>query len=270
MSISPHVSGLNDTFTRIERAAEEAPEGTFEQTKRVAEAVGDASKAVMAALRDHDLVALNGDKLREVEAMIFGYLVAGNPLVADELAAAEGFAEALDGPAAQRVRDQLVRDRDALTAARGARQWVEGHRDDVEAITEWAPLSEAPYRASNGLIVETASKLEDLLEIGDAMKNILGFPSCAAYYAHRIFEGREQIFRVRKGDEVLACGQLEVKRFSMRLIGIRGMRDRAPPGETIVAIDNYITAVNDGAVEIGWEFGEDGFVERRPDASPRP
>ncbi|MGY3581457.1 hypothetical protein ACVIGB_000473 [Bradyrhizobium sp. USDA 4341] len=266
MSISSHITELNNRLTRIERAAEEAPAGTFMRTKDVADAVGEASNAVMAALKSHGFTTLNNDRLREVEAMLLGYLLAGNPGVHDELAAAEGFADALDGPAAARVRTQLIRDREALAAVRGGR-WIEGHRDDIEAGATWTPLSES-YQAANELTIEIASTIEDLLDIGERMNNILSQNSVAAYYAHRIIEGREHIFLIRSRGEAIACGELEAAEGKLKSIAIRGRLDRPATMEAIEALEDYISAVNAGELDVAYEVGADGFVERNPVSAP--
>lgn len=267
MSIASHVAQLNDRLTRVERAVEQAPAGTFKQTKDVATAIGDASNAVMAAFKAHGFTALNNDRLREVEAAIFGYLLAGNPSVHDELAAAEGFAEALDSPTGERVKAQLIRDREALAAARDGR-WIEGHRDDVNAITAWTPLSDR-YQAANELTVSIASTLEDLLDIGERMNNVLQQPSVAAYYAHRIALGHEHIFSVRRQGEMVACGELEANQGQLRAIAIRARLDRRPTTEAAEAINEYVTAINGGELEIAYDIGTDGFVEPSLSAVPR-
>lgn len=265
MSIAPHATFLNDRLTKIERAAEQAPAGTFLRTKDVADAVSDASNAVMEALKDRGFTALNNDRLRELEAMIYGYLLAGNPGVRDELAAAEGLADALDGPAAERVLAQLTRDRDAAISARGSR-WVEGHRDDVPTEA-WAPLS-GPYQATNELTIVVASTVEDLLDIGQSMNCVLNVPTTAAYYAHRIAEGLEHIFLVRRGSEPVACGELEAKRGSLRLVAVRGRLDRVATKEAIEAIDEYVSAVNQEEIEVAYEIGTNSFVARSPTPTP--
>lgn len=265
MSIAAHATFLNDRLTKIERAAEQAPAGTFMRTKDVAEAVSDASNAVMEALKDHGFAALNNDRLRELEAMIYGYLLAGNPGVRDELTVAEGFADALDGPAAERVLAQLTRDRDVAISARGAK-WIEGHRDDVPAAT-WTPLSE-PYRATNDLTVEVAATLDDLLDIGQSMNCVLNVPTTAAYYAHRVVEGLEHIFLIRNNGEPIACGELEAKRGSLRLIAVRGRLDRVATKEAIEAIHDYVSAVNTGEVELAYDLGTNSFISRSPAPCP--
>lgn len=104
---------LNRRLTLIERCAEEAPEGTYEVAKRAAAAIADCANAVRYALRANGFKMLNDDRLRTVEAAIYGYLLESNP---DEtgLIMGEGFGEHVDGPAGERVKAQAIRERDAL------------------------------------------------------------------------------------------------------------------------------------------------------------
>lgn len=109
---------LNDRLTHLERCAELAPEGSYEQTKEVAAVVGDASNLLLRSLRALGMKALNDDRLREVEAVIYGYILESNP-DAHELAAAEGVGEHVDGPSGARILNQLHRDRDFLAELAG-------------------------------------------------------------------------------------------------------------------------------------------------------
>jgi hypothetical protein len=109
------VRELNQRLNNIERCAEEAPEGTYAVAKRAADAIADCANAVRYALRSHGFKMLNDDRLRTIEAAIYGYLLESNP---DEtgLIAGEGFGEHVDGPNGVRVKEQAIRDRDALKA----------------------------------------------------------------------------------------------------------------------------------------------------------
>jgi hypothetical protein len=103
---------LNERWTKIERAIECAPEGTFEHTKAVAEIVTETANSLIKASAAAGLKVNNSDQLREVEAVVYGWIVdAQEP---GELIAAEGFGEAMDGPAAARVLAGITRDRDFL------------------------------------------------------------------------------------------------------------------------------------------------------------
>jgi len=114
MTVSAHLSKLNDRLTFLERCAEMAPEGTYQRAKDAADAINDASQGILDALRTHGFKALNDDRLRNLEAAIYGYLLEGNP---DEcgLITGEGFGERVDGPAGPRVMANTVRDRNALS-----------------------------------------------------------------------------------------------------------------------------------------------------------
>ena len=104
---------MNDRLTNLERCAEIAPDRTHEDAKAVARIVGDLSNMILRTVRDGGLVANNSDGLRNLEAAIYGYIVASNPGAAF-LTAAEGFGEHVDGPAGARVLAQAIRDRNAL------------------------------------------------------------------------------------------------------------------------------------------------------------
>ncbi len=155
MTISRHVEALNDRLTKVERVAEVAPERTFQVARQVAAAIGEASNAMRQALMDAGLVALNDDRLREVEATMFGYLMKGNPELGNEIAVAEGFADALDGPAGERVMAQMVRDRDFIDRMVGDRDPLDGAREteaeagEGEATQEATLLMQARYVLRN-------------------------------------------------------------------------------------------------------------------------
>ncbi len=118
MTISAHVRELNDRLTHLERCAEIAPEGTYQQAKDAASAISDASNGILHALRAHGFKAKNDDQLRNLEAAIYGYLLDSNP-DAYCLLTAEGFGKHVDGPAGARVLAQATRDRGAVAALRG-------------------------------------------------------------------------------------------------------------------------------------------------------
>lgn len=117
MTISTHIAvrQLNDALSLFERCADEAPEGTFEEAKEVAELIAEAVNDLMEGLRSRGLLADNCDGIRLVEAVIYGYMKDSNP-DATVFATAEGFGAALGGPARERVLAQAVRDRDFLRA----------------------------------------------------------------------------------------------------------------------------------------------------------
>lgn len=108
---------LNSRLTYLERCAEIAPEGTYNRAKDAAQAINDASQGILDSLRRYGFKVHNDDRLRDLEAQIYGYLVTANP---EEygLITAEGFGEHVDGPAGGRVLAQVTRDRDSLRVSR--------------------------------------------------------------------------------------------------------------------------------------------------------
>lgn len=117
MSISAHVRQFNDRLTLIERCAEKAPEGTYQRAKDAANAINDASQGILDALRAHGFKVRNDDRLRNLEAAIYGYLLEANP---DEsgLMTGEGFGQHIDGPAGDRILANTIRERDVLAKIR--------------------------------------------------------------------------------------------------------------------------------------------------------
>jgi hypothetical protein len=106
----------NQRFAHFRRAAEDAPEGTYEASKAVREAIGDAVDGLISRFRELGFVVDNSDGAHDAEASLFAWLHASNP--ATELDAAIGFGSAMNGPAADRVRAQAARDRDFLASLR--------------------------------------------------------------------------------------------------------------------------------------------------------
>lgn len=113
MTIQSHLRELNGRLTRLERCAEAAPAGTYEHAKDAAAAVNEASQGIIAAFRAKGFKFLNDDRLRNLEAAIYGYLLESNP---DDYAlmTAEGFGEHVDGPAGKRIVAQAIQNRDTL------------------------------------------------------------------------------------------------------------------------------------------------------------
>lgn len=107
----------NDRLTALEACAEYAPDGSFVQARAVTLFVGETSDALLQGLRALGLVAPNDDRLREVEAVVYGYIREANPDLG-ELRVAEGFGSAMGTPARERV---LAAQR-AATAFLAARQ----------------------------------------------------------------------------------------------------------------------------------------------------
>lgn len=109
---SLNARNANRRWSYLERCAEVAPKGTYEQAKGLAELIADTINTFRADARDLGLSVPNDDRLREVEALLY-VLVADDNL---SLCAAEGFGEHADGPAGERVVQQAARDQIALAA----------------------------------------------------------------------------------------------------------------------------------------------------------
>ncbi len=107
------IDPFNASRGHVERRLEEKPHGTYARTMDALIAVEEASSAVRSALKINGFQVLNDDRLRILEATIYGYLLAGNP---DErgLITAEGFGAAMGGLAAERVRCRAKPGRDFL------------------------------------------------------------------------------------------------------------------------------------------------------------
>jgi hypothetical protein len=103
---------LYKAFENFRRCAEEAPDRTYVEAKQVNQLIGDTADQL---IKDALAIGLKPDvcdKIYEVEVRIYDYLrqSADNGL----FAGAEGFGAALNGPAAERVMEGAIRDRDAL------------------------------------------------------------------------------------------------------------------------------------------------------------
>ncbi len=115
MTIRTHIdaAALNKAWTAFEQCASEAPKETYEQAKTVAQVVWRCANSLIEELSEIGMRADNCDGIREVEAVIYGYIKNANPDAA-VFPMAEGFGEAMDGEARERVLAQTVRDRDFL------------------------------------------------------------------------------------------------------------------------------------------------------------
>jgi hypothetical protein len=109
---------LNNRLSNLEACAEHAPEGTYERAKAVAETIGAIATAILHEFRGQGFKAFGDDRLRDIEAALYGYLLECNP-GESELITAEGFGETMNGPARAHVIRQTIRDRDAFAALRG-------------------------------------------------------------------------------------------------------------------------------------------------------
>jgi hypothetical protein len=106
------IAALNTHFGNFEECIENAPAGTYEDEKLIRHLIGDCADRLMEGLKALGLDTPNCDQIREVEAVMYGYVRDANPL---NVAAAEGFGMAMDGPARERVIAGAIRDRDFLS-----------------------------------------------------------------------------------------------------------------------------------------------------------
>lgn len=113
MSIHTHLRGVNNRLSNLERCAQLAPEGTYQVAKDVTDMIGDLSNELLRTLRSTGLRALNDDRLRNVEAAIYAYVLESNPNESG-LATGEGFGEHVDGPQGDRILADAVRNWDFL------------------------------------------------------------------------------------------------------------------------------------------------------------
>lgn len=110
---------LNERLGNIETCAREAPEGTYDRAKQAAEVISDCAESIIEIFQAADFKIIGNDRLRDIEAAIYGLMLHQNP---EEygLQTGEGFGAAMDGPARERVLAQTIRDRDSLARVRSA------------------------------------------------------------------------------------------------------------------------------------------------------
>lgn len=106
---------LKKTLEHFKRCADEAPQGTYEDAKRLNEVIGNTCDNLIKEIRALGLKADTCDLIFAVEATIYDYVKRSNP-AAPLFPVAEGFGSAMDGPARDRVIAQAERDRDILAA----------------------------------------------------------------------------------------------------------------------------------------------------------
>lgn len=115
MTIRTHIDAqaLNRAWTALQRCASDAPAGTYEQASAIAGVVEGCANTLIRELRSIGMNVNVCDGIREVEAVIYGYIKNANP-DAEVFPMAEGFGNAMVGEAGERVLAQAVRDRDFL------------------------------------------------------------------------------------------------------------------------------------------------------------
>lgn len=104
---------LNERLNNLQRCAEKAPEGTFEEARNAAAAIDQAIEAVRSAFKEHGFKADGCDICRDLEASIYGFMLNSNPGHTG-LIVAEGFGEHVDGPCGSRMISEAIRDRDFI------------------------------------------------------------------------------------------------------------------------------------------------------------
>ncbi|MDI3258454.1 MAG: hypothetical protein QJR02_02025 [Sinobacteraceae bacterium] len=97
---------LNRSLTDFE-GVDDAPDGSYEQAKSLRRLIGDSVDQLMKNIREMGLCVDTCDGIREVEAVIYGYIKDANP---DHpmFPTAEGFGAAMSGPVRDRVLSQTA------------------------------------------------------------------------------------------------------------------------------------------------------------------
>lgn len=100
---------LKTALTNFKSCADLAPEGAYEEAKRLNLVIGEACNQLIQSIRALGLKADNCDLIFEVEAAIYDYVKRSNP-ESTLFPVSEGFGEAMDGPARSRVIEQAKND----------------------------------------------------------------------------------------------------------------------------------------------------------------
>lgn len=104
---------IQNALTNFKRCAEDAPEGIYEEAKRLNEVIGGAVDQLMRDLREMGLKADSCDRAFELEAAMYAYVKQSNP-DATVFLISEGFGSSLGGPERERVLAQAASNRDFL------------------------------------------------------------------------------------------------------------------------------------------------------------
>lgn len=107
---------METALHNFKRCAEDAPEGTYEEAKRLNNLLGETVDQFMRDLRALGLKADTCDLAFEVEATLYNYVKRSNP-DGTMFPVSEGFGSSMGGPARERVIAQAARDRDCLRDA---------------------------------------------------------------------------------------------------------------------------------------------------------
>lgn len=95
--------------------ADQAPEGCYEDAKKLNEVIGETCRGLMKEIRSLGLKADACDLICEVEAALYDYVRRSNPGHA-LFPTAEGFGASMNGPARERVITHAAADRALLLA----------------------------------------------------------------------------------------------------------------------------------------------------------
>lgn len=119
MTIAAHVRALHDRLSHLERCSDLAPHGTYDRGKEAAAAIAGASNGIRAAFERHGFACLGDDRLRSIEAAIYGLLLESNP---DEsgLIVAEGFGQHVGTIPGRDLIREAAEQRDALARLKAA------------------------------------------------------------------------------------------------------------------------------------------------------
>lgn len=104
---------MKTDLANFKRCAEDAPEGTYEEAKRLNAIIGDAVDRLMRDLRAMGLKADACDRAFELEAAMYAYAKKSNP-DATVFPVSEGFGSSMDGPERGRVLAQAASNRSFL------------------------------------------------------------------------------------------------------------------------------------------------------------
>lgn len=108
---------LNQRFAHFRACCDAAPDGTYELAKDIRGIIGRHFDALAKEIQERcpDIELSNCDGAHNVEATIYDWIRRA-PNAPGQLFTAEGFGQAMSGPARARVLYQAERDRDALKA----------------------------------------------------------------------------------------------------------------------------------------------------------
>lgn len=91
-----------NALANFKRCAAEAPNGAYTECKALESLLGETCDRLIRELRELGLKADNCDLIYAVETTLYAYAKASNP-DATVFPVSEGFGEAMDGPARERV-----------------------------------------------------------------------------------------------------------------------------------------------------------------------